>query len=124
MSSESAGIQEQDHGVLYNLICLYSDVKLAEILVVMKYTLIRQSRLQSTKLFINTADLEGPKMTVRCMSEKLDRVKRADKKWTFKNIFKRLRATCFSPSRDLSPDFRQGAEKIAAHFQVTIIFCF
>jgi len=78
------------------------------------------ARLFSTNIYINTSDFECPlKLASSRISEKLDSLKKESKKWTFQNIFKRLKDTCFSPSRDITnPNFDQGAEKIAYHFQV------
>jgi len=108
---------------MFNMFCLYSDLFLANILIIMKFLLLQFSRLKKQQnVYFNTAHLEGPKMTVRCISDELEKVKKANNKWTFENIFKRLKATCFSPSRDLSTKFDLGSEKIAAHFQVIFTF--
>jgi len=105
---------------MFNTFCLYSDALLTRLLVFMKFCLVHESRCKhkSTTIYIDSAHLEMPNMSFRCISDKLKSVKKTDKKWTFQNILKRLRATCFSPSRDIYPKFNQGVEKIAAHFQV------
>jgi len=121
-TDESAGIQERDCGVIYNLICLYAKPLMTFLLAVVRIELIHKSAHKCRHVSLNTAHLEGPKMTVRSISDKIDRARKADKKWTVQNIFKNLRATCFSSSRDRYPNFNQGPEKIAAHFQVKNLF--
>jgi len=115
-SSESDGVTQTHWGVMFNVFCLYSDVKLAELLIQIRLMIVQMAARESVK--INLSHLESPKMNLDYISAKLDSVKKANKKWTFQNIFKRLKATCFSPSRESCPNFSQGVEKIAAHFKV------
>jgi len=84
----------------------------------MRCTFLEASRFQNLSIYWNTDDLESLKMTIRSILEKLQSVASENKKWTFQDIFKRLKATCFSPSRKSCLNFDQGAEEIASHFQV------
>jgi len=49
----------------------------------------------------------------------LSKVK-SDDKWRYQKIMERVKATCFSPTRQSYPDYNKGAENVAAHFQVII----
>jgi len=118
-SRESKGIEEPFWGVMYDIFTLYSDATLAEILIHMQFLLVKFSKARNGHLYINTANLESPIMNLRCIPERLDSIKKESKKWSFKNIFKRLKETCFSPKRERCPKFEQGIKKIAAHFQVS-----
>jgi len=118
MSSE--GIQEQECSAMYNLFCLNSDLHLSSCLTSLTFFVVKLSQLnvQGARVTVNTACFEGPHMTLSSISDKLAKVKKGEKKWTYQNILKRLKNSCFSSARELSPPFDQGAEKIAAHFQV------
>jgi len=104
---------------MFSIFCLRSEKFLAEILIHIRNFLVQLSKQRSKNVYITTNDLDSPKMSLHCVSEKLDSVKKSSKKWTFQNIFKDLKETCFSPNRERCPKFEQGIEKIAAHFQVS-----
>jgi len=102
---------------MFHIFGLYSDVKLAQMLVHFRYTLVHVSQSQNPPL--NSTQLASQKATLHSIYKTLESVKKAGKKWTFDNIFKNLKETCFSPSREEFPNINQGAEKIASHFQVS-----
>jgi len=47
-----------------------------------------------------------------------------DNKWRYQKIMERVKATCFSPHRTSSPDYKLGADNIAEHFQVYVAMHF
>jgi len=109
---------------MYNIFCLFSDFKMAGYVMCLAYTLVNyiKSALPFSRIVVQAANSQGPEMTWRKVSATLDKVERVDKKWNYQNILKRVKATCFSPSRDQHPPkFSQGVKKIASHFQVCFI---
>jgi len=119
--SDSVGIQEQDCGVMYNIFCLSSDVRVAQQVAQLAFVVCGAVLFKyrtTTRIFIDSVDSDGPNMSFPVIAEAITGVKKSAKRYTFQNIFKRVKSTCFSPSREPYPDFKQGAEKIADHFQV------
>jgi len=103
---------------MYNIFCLSSDLRLTQILINLERLLIQKDLEHRSKIKVAAVDCEGPNLSLKGIIQKLDDVKKAEKKWTFQNILKRLKDTCFSPERERSVNVGQAAEKIAAHFQV------
>jgi len=100
---------------MYNIFCLTSDISLAEIPMDVAFILTKGTL---ENICFANKDCDGVKLSLKSILERLDKVKKSSKKWTYQNIFQKLKQTCFSPARESHPDFNQGAEKIAGHFQV------
>jgi len=108
---------------MFDIFRLTSDVKMTDYLwrltLVIQHTL-KADRTRVPKIYVEAVNCEGPKMALSSVQDKLDSVKKGEKKWTHQNILKRVKSTCFSPSRQMCPDFKQGPEAIASHFQVCV----
>jgi len=68
-------------------------------------------------VYMEAVDCEGPDLSFQKIKRVLTNVK-PDNFWLYQKILERVKATCFSPDRDFFPDYNQGPDKNAAHFQV------
>jgi len=84
------------------------------------------------KILIDKADLTGDTylyalkdaeaMTKKSLSSIVKMISQVtiDNNWRYQKIMERVKATCFSPHRTSSPDYKLGADNIAEHFQVYV----
>jgi len=107
----------KDNGVIYNIITLYSDVVLAEILG--RMTLLIMAEAHQSGAHLNAVGCDGPDYTLRHITEKISSVV-DDTKWCYPKLLERVRATCFDPKREDYPDYKKGLKKVADHFQVIL----
>lgn len=101
---------------------LYSDFKVAEALALFTHCiaelLINRKELEQAKVYVDAVDAEGPDLSYEDIMRALISVEPSEKKWSYENLMKQIKATCFSEDRISSPDFNDGVEKVALHFQV------
>jgi len=117
-SSKHKGIKDPDHGVIYDAIRLYSDIKLAESLSHMARLLAFEVSKKS-EVYIDAVGCDGLKdFTLKSINDKITAVI-IDSERSFKNILAKVKETCFSPDREEHcPKYEKGGDYIAAHFQV------
>jgi hypothetical protein len=100
---------------------LYSDYKVAEALALFTHCIaelmINRKDVEQAKIYVDAVDAEGPDMSYEDIMRTLISVEPSDE-WSYENIMKRIKKTCFSPNRTSSPDFEAGVEQVALHFQV------
>jgi hypothetical protein len=100
---------------------LYSDYKVAEAIALFTHCiaelLINRKDVEQAKIYVDAVDAEGPEMSYEEIMRTLISVEPSDE-WSYENIMKSIKKTCFSPNRTSSPDFEAGAEQVALHFQV------
>jgi len=105
------GPENSHNGYIYDLIRLYADLQI-QLVLHSVYGPISPPLVHS--------DVHnGPVLSMSDVIKTLSKVK-TDDKWRYQKILDRVKATCFSPSRTSSPDYKQGADKVAEHFQVII----
>jgi hypothetical protein len=115
-SSKSEGIRDEDTGVIFNIITLYSDVVLEEMIARMSLTIM--VNVQEDSCYLGAVNCDGPDMVLRDITKKLTDANKKTNRWTYQKIFERVKATCFSPDREDKPNFKKGPKKVAEHFQV------
>jgi hypothetical protein len=124
-SSSGERIEDGECGVIYNIIMLYSDYKVAEALALFTHCiaelLINRKDVEKAKIYVNAVDAKGPDMSYEEIMRALLSVQPNDK-WSYENIMKDIKKTCFSEDRTWAPDFDAGADKVALHFQVSFLF--
>jgi len=69
-----------------------------------------------------SSEADGLVLSMSDVIKTLSKVK-FDDKWRYQKILERVKATCFSPSRQSAPDFKLGPAKVAEHFQVIFLPC-
>jgi hypothetical protein len=120
-SSSAERIEDGACGVIYNIIMLYSDYKVAEALALFTHCiaelLINRKDVEQAKIYVDAVDAEGPDMSYEEIMLTLLSVEPSDE-WSYEKIMKSIKKTCFSPNRTTSPDFEAGVEQVAMHFQV------
>jgi len=119
-SSRVEGPEDTYNGVIYDLIRLHADAELSQAIARMVDNLVEA--VPPDELNIRVKANEAEVIPLSSIELTLSKVK-TDDKWSYENIMERVKATCFSSTLESSPDYKQGAEKVASHFQViTYIF--
>jgi hypothetical protein len=121
-SSFSENVRVSDNGIVNNLISLFSDIKITEVLGLMKQclkNLVVQNSPHSS-IYVDSQCKQESEMTMESIEEALQIVLVPSNDWSFKKLVRRLRATCFSRHRTVAAESSMSPEEIAAHFQVRV----
>lgn len=110
----------EDKGVIYDVLRLYAEVKIEEVIGLLTqalYELVKKEA-PTSKIFINSGKSAGPDLQVDDIHAKLNKAFLSSD-WTYKKLIRRVRDSCFSPHRKHMPDRSEmSSDQIAEHFQV------
>jgi len=120
-SSSSPGIKDHDYGVIFQLITLYSDVKISEALNNMTTILSSfDKKSPFRKICRHSVGCEGKDFGLKEIDEQLLATLElsSSRDWKYERFLRLAKKTCFSPERKSSPDYGMTLKEIADHFQV------
>jgi hypothetical protein len=111
---------EDDIGVIYNLILIYTEIKTIESIGLLTQSLfdLVKKEAPTSKIYIDLGLTDGPDMKLDDIESTLNKAFLSSD-WTYRKLIRRMRASCFSPRRTHMPDRDEMiTEVIAEHFQV------
>lgn len=101
---------------------LFADVRVAEavdFMVQILYNEIRYSGWRGSEhIFISANNVEGPEMTLKSIQNELEIAVQKDDEFSYRNILRKVKITCFNPDRICFLNFDLGPEHVAQYFQV------
>jgi len=84
------------------------------------YKKILAAKITTARIFINA---EGSVFPIETAKATIAEILTCDPEWYYHKILERVKATCFSPHRYDTPNYKLGIFKVAEHFQVKNQIC-
>jgi len=85
----------------------------------MMKTLADRAKLSCDAYAVGSKEDNGRKPSLSTIIKTISKVT-INYNWRYQKIMEHVKATCFSPHRTSSPDYKLGADNIAEHFQVFV----
>lgn len=107
-------------GVINNIICLYADIKIAEVIDVLARNIFDEIKQTHPGIIISrpAEDIDKAEHTMSEIESRLSQIL-IDKEWTWDKILADAKETCGSPYGTSVSNIGLRPEKLAQHFQVS-----